>query len=193
MKIIRFLLLISLLLISSCWEATDEKTTEVKEENNTQKQTRHYPWKDFSMNIPKTWNVITSNKDIIPKPKNWNVELAITSSQTKWGFSNNLMVLSQELNKETSSKDYSIINNVWAENEYINYYKIEWKNFVFSDWEKSRIYIFKAKYTVNTPLLKFIQTAYVCDKKAFFITLAIPLSIKETKKYEDMIATFKCN
>ena len=103
------------------------------------------------------------------------------------------MILSQTLENYTTSKHYSITNNVWAKNEYLNYYEIEDKNFVFEDWEKSKLYIFKAKYATNTPLLKFIQTAYVCNNnKAFFITIALPTSVEDTSRYENMIASFKC-
>jgi hypothetical protein len=50
------------------------------------------------------------------------------------------------------------------------------------------VYIFEAKYSPETPILNFIQTAYVCkNKKAFFITMALPLDIKDTSKYEKMI------
>jgi len=55
------------------------------------------------------------------------------------------------------------------------------------------LYVFEAKYSSETPLLQFLQTAYVCkNKKAFFITMALPIEIKDTTKYQKMIATFKC-
>jgi hypothetical protein len=55
------------------------------------------------------------------------------------------------------------------------------------------LYEFEAKYSTKTPRLKFLQTAYVCQpKKAFFFTIAIPTSIKDTSKYEKLIASFSC-
>jgi len=40
------------------------------------------------------------------------LELAVTSSETKNGFANNLIILSQDLDKFTTSKNYSITNNI---------------------------------------------------------------------------------
>jgi hypothetical protein len=55
------------------------------------------------------------------------------------------------------------------------------------------IYIFQAKYSEETPILNFIQTAYICkNNKAFFLTIALPLDIKDTAKYEKMLSSFKC-
>jgi len=197
LKKITILILLSFLLIS-CWEKDKETWTtssETKKEETVKKKAglRNYPWADFSIKIPAAWNVITDKKDIVPNPNNGVLELAITSSETKNGFANNLIILSQKLEKFTTSKDYSITNNVWAENEYLNYFKHSWKEFEFEDWEKSMIYVFDAKYSAETPTIKFIQTAYVCtNKKAFFITTAVPLETKDTSKYEKMLATFKC-
>jgi hypothetical protein len=56
------------------------------------------------------------------------------------------------------------------------------------------IYIFNAKYSEETPMLTFLQTAYTCtNKKAFFLTIALPIGIESTIKYEKMLATFKCS
>lgn len=189
------IILLTSFLLFSCWSDTEKETTNSKSTEQTQKKAglRHYPGKDFSIKIPASWNIITDNKEKVPTPNNWVLELAITSSETKNGFANNLIILSQDLEKFTTSKNYSIINNVWAENEYYNYFRKEAKEFVFSDWEKSMLYIFEAKYSVKTPVLQFLQTAYVCEnKKAFLITLALSLDIKDVSKYEKMIATFKC-
>ena len=194
MKKIIIILLTSFLLFS-CWSnKTEDNTKEVITTTKIKKAgLRNYPGKDFSMKIPVAWNIITDNKEMIPNPNNWKIELAITSPDTKNGFANNLIILSQQLEKYTTSKDYSITNNIWAENEYLNYFKKSAKEFSFNDWEKSMLYNFEAKYSAETPTLQFLQTAHICNnKKAFFITLALPLSIKDISKYEKMLATFKC-
>ncbi len=194
MKKILIILLTSFLLFS-CWNNENEEawTISVKTENTKKAWLRNFPGKDFSIKIPAAWNNITSNNEILPTPTNWKIELAITSTETKNWFANNLIILSQKLEKFTSSKNYSITNNIGSENEYLNYFKKSGKEFIFEDWEKSMIYIFQAKYSEETPLLNFIQTAYVCrNNKAFFLTIALPLSIKNTEKYEKMLATFKC-
>ena len=180
-------------LLFSC--SSSEKESEEKGLETTEKSgLRYYPWKDFSIYIPASWNNITNNNEIIPTPNNWKIELAITSFKTKNGFANNLIILSQNLETFTTSKNYSITNNIWAELEYINYFKKSGKKFIFNDWEESMIYHFQAKYSEETPLLNFLQTAYVCrNNKAFFITIALSLDIKEVDKYKKMLATFKCS
>lgn len=185
------LILLTSLLLFSCWEDENKQAENTK--NTTQVGLRFFPWEDFTMNIPAAWNIITDNKNILEKPSNWKVELAITSPDTKNGFSNNLIILSQFLKEKSNSKDYSILNNIWAERKYLNYYKKYWKDFLFDDWKKSMIYNFEAKYSEETPMLTFLQTAYICkNNKAFFITIALPLDIKNVSKYEKMIASFKC-
>ncbi|MBT4632488.1 hypothetical protein HOB94_00425 [bacterium] len=61
------------------------------------------------------------------------------------------------------------------------------------DEELSIIYIFEAKYNLDTPKIKFLQTARVCNQnKAFFFTIALPTTIKDTTKYEYLLSTFEC-
>jgi len=186
-----FILIFISLLFTSCW--SDIEDTELSENSIKKTGLRNYPWKDFLIKIPVAWNVITDEKEVIPSPSSWKLELAITSSETQNWFANNLVILSQELDSFTTSVNYSITNNVWAENDYLNYNKNFWKEFYFDDWEKSMIYNFEAKYSAETPIINFLQTAHICEnKKAFFITIAIPINEKNTIKYEKMIATFKC-
>jgi hypothetical protein len=44
-----------------------------------------------------------------------------------------LIILSQKLEKNTSSKNYSITNNIGSENEYLNYFKKSGKEFIFEN------------------------------------------------------------
>lgn len=195
MKLLKILLLICLTLsFSACGDNSDE--SDWSSDASTQNSwgwLKKYPWNDFSMNIPAAWNVVTDDDGTVPTPKNWSVELAVTSAETTSGFANNLIVLSQDLDSYTTSKEYSIVNNVWAENEYLNYIKLSGNEFEFSDGEDSMMYIFEAKYSAETPVLKFLQTAYVCNtNKAFFLTLALPTSLKDTTKYEELLWSFTC-
>ena len=86
-----------------------------------------------------------------------------------------------------------MLNNVWAQTDYLDYTELDSKEFTYTDLEKSILYTFEAKYNIDTPKLKFLQTAHVCNQnKAYFITLAIPTSVIDTSKYEDFLATFTC-
>jgi hypothetical protein len=84
-------------------------------------------------------------------------------------------------------------NNVWAKRGYTDYLQLDSKEFSFSDGTVSQLYTFEAKYNLETPKLKFLQTAYVCNpNKGYFLTIAISPSIKKTDKYETLLSTFSC-
>jgi len=57
------------------------------------------------------------------------------------------------------------------------------KNVVI-DSKKTKIYEFEAKYSENTPILKFLQTGIICDNKSFLITIAIEKSNTNIERYE---------
>jgi hypothetical protein len=86
-----------------------------------------------------------------------------------------------------------MLNNLWAETDYLEYLKLSSKEITFADNDTSILYEFEAKYNLETQKLKFLQTAHICNKtKAYFITLALPTSITNTSKYIDFISTFLC-
>lgn len=152
-----------------------------------------YENKEFTMSLPSNWDILSSTWNILPKPKNWEISLAASSSELNYGFSNNLLILSQKLDKQVSSLDFSILNNVWSTREYLEYIKLEAKNFNFSDWDKSKLYIFEARYNITTPKLKFMQIWKICNiSKAYLLTIALATDIKDTSKYEEILKTFKC-
>jgi hypothetical protein len=179
-KNIFILIFISLFLVS-CWDS-NTNTWLIKTETE-----------NISISIPSNWKIIESTKDILPKAKYWEIEFAVMSENVVNGFSNNLLILSDTLNKYTTSKEFSMLNNIWAQTDYIDYTKISSKDITFTDEEVSTLYIFDAKYNLDTPKLKFLQTAHICNQnKAYFLTLAIPTTIKDTTKYEYLLSTFNC-
>lgn len=179
------LLFFLLFFIVSCW-SDDNENLENKWLINKQ-------YNNFSISIPTSWEVVKNKESILPKPSTWNIELAVTSKDLKWGFSNNLLILSDNLNSYTTSREFSMLNNIWASKDYITYTRLDSKEIIFDDEEKSIIYIFEAKYNYDSPKLKFLQTSHICNAtKVFLITIAISPNIKDTTKYEQLISTFKC-
>ncbi len=182
-KIVLFWFLI--LILSSCWNSTQESTSTswlILQDNN-----------NFSISIPASWEVISNENKVLPKPSNWVISLAVTSKKMVNGFANNLLILSSSLNKITNSSDFSILNNIWAEKDYLNYLKLDSKEFIFNNGEKSMLYVFEAKYNFDTPKLKFLQTAYICNQKdAYFFTIALSPLVRDISKYEAFLKTFKC-
>lgn len=147
----------------------------------------------YSMQIPTNWEVIEDIESILPTPRAWEIELAITSTNFENWFANNLLILSENLNRLTTSKEYSMLNNIWAETDYLEYTKLESKDIKFVDWAESIVYIFEAKYNLESPRLKFLQTANICGaNKAYFMTIAIPTDVRDTSRYEYLLSSFKC-
>lgn len=147
----------------------------------------------FAIQLPSSWDVIDNDKGDLPSPSNGVIELAASAKTAKGGFKNNLLVLSDTLNSFTTSKEFSILNSVWASRDYVDYQQLESKEIVFSDDETSVLYVFEAKYNQDTPSLKFLQTAYVCGQnKAFLLTIAISRSIKDISRYEQLLSSFDC-
>jgi thiamine pyrophosphokinase len=86
-----------------------------------------------------------------------------------------------------------MLNNVWASRDYIDYQLLNQKDITFADKDSSMLYIFEAKYNLDTMKLKFLQTAHICNAtKAFFLTIAIPTSTIDTTNYEELLKTFTC-
>jgi hypothetical protein len=103
------------------------------------------------------------------------------------------LILGTDLNRITTSKEYSMLNNVWARNDYLEYTELSSKEINFVDDEVSILYEFESKYNLNTPKLKFLQTAHICNgARAYFITLALPTSVSDISRYVDFIQSFRC-
>lgn len=171
----------SSLLLTSCFWGGD-----------TNSSLQQYDNDNFSIDIPNSWEILENDDKILPTPNAWEIELAVTSSDIKSGFANNLLVLSQDLNKETTSSDYSRLNYIGSNKDYTNHVALEDKEFTFDDWDITKIYTFEAKYNSTTPTYKFIQLAKVCDMKGYLITIWLSLDVEDTSKYEDFLKTFTC-
>lgn len=178
-----FILIFISLFIVSCWSSETDTTTWLIETQTD----------NISISIPSNWTIIEAIDDILPKAKSWKIELAVMSENAVNGFSNNLLILSDDLNKFTTSKEFSMLNNIWAQTDYLDYTKIESRDITFLDEEVSTLYVFEARYNLDTPKLKFLQTAHICNSnKAYFFTLAIPTTVSDISKYEYLLTTFKC-
>ena len=147
---------------------------------------------DFSIGVPAAWNILEDTQSLLPEPSNGTIELASSSSDLQNGFSNNILILSQDLSEITSSRDFSLLNHIWVQNQYTQYIKLDTKEFQFNSWDVSTLYVFEAKYNLDTPKLKFIQTAGVCKTKGYLMTIALPTSIKDIDRYTDILTTFNC-
>lgn len=177
-------------LLFSCWWSpnTTEESILIK-----------FKWNEFSIDIPWSWEIkdLTDTWSInLPNPKEWKIEMVSSAKEEKNWFINNIIVLSKDIDTETkiNSYDFSKKNNPKDYKWYVYYYEDSVKDFVFNDWDKSRLYIFLAKYNKDNDKLKFIQTAKMCwEKKVFFLTMGLSLNINDTAKYEEIFRSFKCD
>lgn len=177
------LVITSLFILFSC----DSTTTE-------NKSLTTYNWNWFSLDIPVSWVAIDGSWSALPTPRDGKLELVVSSKEQKDGFINNLLVLSKDLETDSNSYDFMVKNNPKNYKWYAEYAEVEAKDFVFNDWEKSKLYVFDAKYNKDNSKLKFLQTARICDgKKSFFLTMGLSLNITDTAKYEDIFKSFKCD
>lgn len=182
-KIIVSILSISLLI--SCWS---DDTIDLDAQ-----WLMNFSWDSFDISIPENWNILNDKQNLLPQPSEGIIELSVQSQEAKWGFFNNILILSDELIKFSDSTEFSIANNVWAKSQYIDYLELENKSFEFIDGTQSQLYTFEAKYNLETPKIKFIQTAYICNPKTWYLlTMAVSPSVKVMDKYETLLSTFTC-
>jgi len=84
---------------------------------------------------------------------------------------NNLIILSDTLLTPATSSEYVSQSMLWASREYISMTVESDEQITFSDGEKSRMVIFRAKYNEITEEHLFYQTARVCGTTVYLMTL----------------------
>jgi len=184
-----FIFLVSLLLLSSCFSTSDSNK---EEKLNKKTWLEIYSTWAFSVAVPSAWEKFSKNDKIIPKPIFWDIVLASVSKEEKLWFYNNFVVISQKLWVDLDSLQYSIINNALSAKDYLDYEQIKQEDIKFLDWDKSKLYVFKARYNNKSPKAIFIQTWKVCWETWYFLTIWLNQSVWDTTKYEKIIKTFTC-
>ncbi len=178
----KFFLFFVLLLLSSCFSWADD---------SNQPLVSGFDWGDFTMNIPSSWELLKNTNTILPKPANWDIVFDAVSKKLNDGFYRNMLVLRQNIDEDMSSFDFTVWNYIASKKEYF-YTKLLAEKNVIIDSKKTKIYQFEARYSDSTPILKFLQTWIVCEKKAFLITIAIEKSNSNMNRYEGLLASFVC-
>ena len=178
-----FWIIASLMLLYSC--GTDEQDVVITGLKVAES-------KEFSISIPEKWNVIDDYSNL-PSPQRWQLSFAANASDLKYGFVNNILVLSQDLGKIVSSKDFSILNNVGSSKEYLSYTRLDTLDLTFDDGDITSAYIFEAKYNTHTPVLKFVQFGKVCGiTRGHLVTIAVSQDTKNIDPYVEFAKTFSC-
>ena len=175
-------LFISLLLLSSCSLLPG---TQIEIQENASISSGSW----FSMQTPALW--ISNTGVSVPSPRSGILELALISPDTRYGFSNNLVIMRDSLNGIITSSRYAELSSVQSSKNYLEYTKLQDDPIIFSDTDSSRVSVFEAKYNPSTPRLKFIQTAKVCGTNVYLIHFSIALD-KSPEAYIALAKTFSC-
>lgn len=181
--IFRIIILLSAFILAGCtlpWTQTESQNTE---------GLVPYTGTWFQLSIPVWWK--QTKQDLLPIPKKWIIVLATTSPESRYGFSNTILVLEDEIKTPITSKKYSEINSLQSKPNYLEYTEIEKSPVLFVDDDESIIHVFEARYNNTTSTLKFLQTAKVCGSKVYLIHIAVSPE-KKTENYKNLIKTFKC-
>lgn len=148
-----------------------------------------YVGSGFTMQVPKAWTSATGAT--VLSPKVGSIAASLISPDVKYGFSNNLIIIRDELSGMITSARYSQLNNAQTTRNYLEYNKLQDDPIIFSDSDTSRVYVFEAKYNPSTPRLKFIQTAKVCGTSVYLIHFSVALD-KSPVDYIALTKSFTC-
>jgi hypothetical protein len=92
------ILLLLLFLLTSCFD--EDSTSDASVQTVFESQ-------DFSMKIPKLWEVIKNTDSILPKPANGEVVFDVVSKTKTSNIYRNILVLKQDIVENISSFDFT--------------------------------------------------------------------------------------
>ncbi|HRI36619.1 MAG TPA: hypothetical protein PK765_06225 [bacterium] len=144
----------------------------------------------YSVSVPSAWTEVPAKN--LPTIPRGTIELAMNSREISGGFANNLTILSESLDRDTTSREYAITNNTLSTAEYIEYQKLSETEIAFVDEDTSLLYEFEARYNTTTPKIRFFQTAKICGQKAYLITVGVSLDTEGSTRYEELVKSFEC-
>ena len=110
------------------------------------------------------------------------------------GFMNNLVILSDDIQTSATASEYVAQSMLWASKEYLTLTLESEEQLKFEDGESSRLEVFHAKYNEVTEEHLFMQTARICGKKVYLITLGLEndTAADTYSKYKTVLSTFTC-
>lgn len=163
-------------------------TTTVEEDSGLMK----YSWIWFTIKVPASWEKVDVGQ--IAAPIRGTFEFAMRSIVNKRGFMNNITILSDTMMTEASSGEYARQSMLWASREYFSMTTESDESIKFADGTTSQLWIFRAKYNEVTEEHLFFQTAKVCDKTVYLITLGLSNDTEATTydQYRKILASFTC-
>ena len=191
------ILILITLFLTSCWIPflwgdDEEQPTESTEA--VASTTRTFKTNTISITVPTNWNEINSTS--LPSPKTWTIVTALKSSDKIDDIYRSLIILEDTIIGNLSSEQYARNDYNVSIKNYSGHRLLEEKSISYADGISSNLYIFEAKYNPDSPIIKFIQSSKICtnsDKNTVYnVTIALPPSIDDTEKFEELIKTLSC-
>ena len=107
---------------------------------------------------------------------------------------NNFVILSDILQTETTASAYVEQSMLWASKEYLSLTIESEEQIVFEDGASSRLEVFHAKYNEVTEEHLFMQTARICDKTVYLMTLGLENDTPADSydRYRPIFSSFTC-
>lgn len=185
----RLFMLISLsLLLTGCFGSDTTATTDTVDSAGLVK----YTGTGYTLRVPASWQAVEPSK--ITAPVAGKIELALRSLVNKRGFMNNLIILSDTLETPVTATEYVSQSMLWASREYLSMQIENDEQVTFTDGEKSRLVIFRAKYNEVTEEHLFFQTARLCGNTVYLITLGLEndTPAENYDRYRPILSSFSC-
>lgn len=107
---------------------------------------------------------------------------------------NNLVILSDTMQTDVAASEYVAQSMLWASREYLGLTLESEEQIKFDDGSSSRLEIFHAKYNEVTEERLFMQTAQICHKKVYLLTLGLENDTVSDKysQYKTLLSSFTC-
>jgi hypothetical protein len=130
----------------------------------------------------------------IVAPVEGKIEFMLRSLVNKRGFMNNLIILSDSVMNDVTSSEYISQSMLWASREYLSLTMDRDEQIAFLDGQTSRLVIYRAKYNETTEEHLFMQTARVCGKTVYLLTLGLEndTPAESYDRYRPIFTSFTC-
>lgn len=163
-------------------------TTTSSEDNGLKK----YTGTGFVLKVPASWEQVDTST--LSAPIRGTFELALRSTVNKRGFMNNMTVLSDTLMTDVSSGEYARQSMTLAARDYLSMKVESTESITFADDSTSQLGIFHAKYNEVTEERLFFQTAKICEKTVYLMTIALSNDTDPSlyDQYRKVLQSFAC-
>lgn len=177
---------ISIFLLYSCWS-----TDILSWDTNTTTGLVVEELENISLSIPENWKKIPEST--LPIPKSGKVVFAVSSSEQREWYLNNIIILETDNTLWESSQSLMKNSANFLDMSLATFTLSKEENITFADKEEWILLTFEWKYNSETPQVTYLQTARSCGDKSYFLTLSLAEKLEDYSRYAYILKTFSCN